>query len=39
MVFERIDLKDGTFTTEELNPTPDETKDRVYNTIMKFKTS
>jgi phytoene/squalene synthetase len=39
MVFERIDLKDGTFTTEELNPTPDETRDRVYNTIMKFKTS
>ncbi|MGC1390110.1 MAG: squalene/phytoene synthase family protein [Bacteroidales bacterium] len=38
MVFERIDLKNGKFTTEELNPTPEETRDRVYNTIMNFKT-
>jgi phytoene/squalene synthetase len=36
MVFERIDLKNGRFTTEELNPTPEETKDRVYKTIMNF---
>jgi phytoene/squalene synthetase len=36
MVFERINLKNGKFTTEELNPTPEETKERVYNTIMKF---
>ena len=36
MVFERIDLQKGEFTTEELNPTPDETKQRVYNTIMNF---
>lgn len=25
------------FTTEELNPAPDETKQRVYNTIMNLK--
>jgi len=36
MVFERIDLKNGKFTTEELNPTPSETRERVYDTIMKF---
>jgi len=36
MVFERIDLKNGNFTTEELNPTPDETRERVYQTILKF---
>jgi phytoene/squalene synthetase len=38
MVFERIDLIKGTFTTEELNPTPDETRERVFNNIIKFKT-
>jgi phytoene/squalene synthetase len=37
MVFERIDLKNGRFTSEELNPTPGETRDRVYNVIMNFK--
>jgi phytoene/squalene synthetase len=36
MVFERIDLVNGRFTTQELNPTPDETRDRVYRTIMDF---
>jgi phytoene/squalene synthetase len=36
MVFERIDAKSGRFTTEELNPTPEETKERVYNVIMNF---
>jgi phytoene/squalene synthetase len=36
MVFERINLDNGKFTTEELNPTPEETRDRVYNTIMNF---
>jgi phytoene/squalene synthetase len=36
LVFERIDLVDGKFTTEELNPTPEETRDRVYRTIMNF---
>jgi phytoene synthase len=39
MIFERIDIQKGTFTTEELNPTPEETKERVFNTIMKFETS
>ncbi len=36
MVFERIDLINGKFTTEELNPTPEETRKRVYETILKF---
>jgi len=36
MVFERINIENGTFTTEELNPSPEETKQRVYETIMKF---
>ena len=37
MVFERIDLKNGKFTAEELNPTPEQTGERVYKQIMKFK--
>jgi phytoene/squalene synthetase len=36
MIFERIDLKNGKFSTRELNPTPEETKERVYGTILKF---
>jgi phytoene/squalene synthetase len=36
LVFERIDVQNGRFTTEELNPTPEETKERVYKTIMNF---
>jgi len=36
MVFERINLKEGNFTSFELNPTPEETKNRVYDVIMKF---
>jgi phytoene/squalene synthetase len=36
MVFERIDLRNGKFTTDELNPTADETKERVHNLIMNF---
>jgi phytoene/squalene synthetase len=36
MVFERIDLKKGKFTTEELNPNPEETRERVFNVIMNF---
>lgn len=36
MVFERIDIEHGNFTTAELNPTPDETRERVYKAIMKF---
>ena len=37
MVFERIDLKNGKFTTEELNPTPDDTRERVHKKIINFK--
>jgi phytoene/squalene synthetase len=37
MVFEKIDIINGTFTTEELNPTPDETRERVLKTILKFR--
>jgi phytoene synthase len=36
MIFERIDIQKGNFTTSELNPTPEETKKRVYETIGKF---
>jgi phytoene/squalene synthetase len=36
MVFERIDVKKGSFTSEELNPTPEETRERVYEAILKF---
>lgn len=36
LVFERINIETGTFTTEELNPTPEETKERVYQTIVNF---
>jgi phytoene synthase len=39
MVFERIELKKSQFLTEELNPTPDETKQRVFETIMNFRKS
>lgn len=38
MVFERIDVKNCNFTTEELNPTPEESKQRVYNTIINSRT-
>ena len=37
MVFERIDVIKGRFTTEELNPSPDETRERVYQIILNFK--
>jgi phytoene/squalene synthetase len=36
MVFERIDIEKGSFTAEELNPTPEEIRERVYNTIVRF---
>ena len=36
MVFERIDVDNGTFTTEELNPTPEEIKERVWKVIIKY---
>jgi phytoene/squalene synthetase len=34
MVFERIDIKKGSFTTAELNPMPIETRQKVLDTIM-----
>jgi phytoene/squalene synthetase len=37
MVYERIDVEKGKFTSFELNPTPEETRDRVYKTIMRFR--
>jgi phytoene/squalene synthetase len=37
MVFERIDVKNGNFTAEELNPSPEETGLRVQKTIQNFK--
>jgi phytoene/squalene synthetase len=36
MVFERIDIENGTFTSKELNPTPEEIKERVWQTIVGF---
>jgi phytoene synthase len=37
MVFERIDIQHGNFTAKELNPTPEETRERVYKVIMNFR--
>ena len=36
MVFERIDIENGLFTSEELNPTPAEIRERVWQTIAGF---
>jgi phytoene synthase len=36
MVFERIDIEKGTFTAEELNPAPEEIKERVWQVIERF---
>jgi hypothetical protein len=38
MVFERIDIWHGKFTTKELNPTPEESRQRVYATILNSRT-
>jgi phytoene/squalene synthetase len=37
MVFERIDPEKGNFNSEELNPTTEEIRSRVYETIIGFK--
>jgi hypothetical protein len=37
MVFEKIDIKNGNFSAEELNPTPAETKNRVFKIISDFR--
>ena len=36
MVYERIDVNKGNFSMEELNPTADEIRERVYQTILEF---
>ena len=36
MVFERIDIENGTFPTKELNPTTEEIKKRVGQVIERF---
>jgi len=36
MVFDRIDIEQGTFTTEELNPTPDEIKEKVFEVASRW---
>ncbi len=36
IVFERIDPENGSFTSAELNPSPAETRERVFETIMNF---
>jgi len=38
MVFEKIDIEKGMFTSEELNPTVEETKQRVLKTIENSRT-
>jgi phytoene/squalene synthetase len=37
MVYERINVEKGNFTTAELNPTTEEIKARVYETIIGFR--
>jgi len=39
MVYERIDASNSNFTTVELNPTAEEVKKRVYETILAFQPS
>jgi len=38
LVFERIDISGGSFTSTELNPTVEETKQRVFRTITNSRT-
>jgi len=37
MVFDRIDANKGKFTSEELNPSPSEIREKVYKTISTFR--
>ena len=37
MVYERINIEKGNFTCDELNPSPEEVRERVYETIVSFK--
>lgn len=36
-IFERIDAAKGSFTTEELNPAPEEIQERIYQTVKTFR--
>jgi hypothetical protein len=36
MVFDRIDIKNGQFTSKELNPTPQEIRERVLKVASDF---
>ncbi|MBN2862693.1 MAG: squalene/phytoene synthase family protein [Bacteroidales bacterium] len=36
LVFEKINIREGNFTTEELNPTSEETRQRVFEIINNF---
>jgi phytoene synthase len=36
MIFERINIENGKFTAEELNPAPGTIKKRIYETIVNF---
>ena len=38
MVFERIDIEKGMFTSAELNPTPEESRQKVFKVIMQSET-
>lgn len=35
-IFERIDIDHGRFTTDELNPSPQEIRERINNTVTNF---
>ncbi|NOY88298.1 MAG: squalene/phytoene synthase family protein [FCB group bacterium] len=35
-IFEKIDISKGTFTTAELNPSPEEVHNRIFSTINSF---
>jgi len=37
LVYEKIDWENGNFSTDELNPTPAETRQRVLETILQFR--
>jgi phytoene synthase len=38
-IFERIDIEHGRFTTKELNPTPQQIKERIRHTFSNFKST
>lgn len=36
-IYERVDTAEGRFTTDELNPTPEEVSERIYQTVTRFR--